>query len=190
MTPEIKANSHHLVLGEITDILTGELVADTYDERYKQQIASFLLDDKKFSKNQIISRKEHVVVAGDQKAKIFIDFLVRHRDKTIILIQYAPGSIVTRRLSTLALSRTIEDYQIPLLVVTNGIDAEIIDGYTGKVKSANIKQLPGIDEIKKEFDRYVFKPLSASVKEQAGRIVFACQINGACPCDSDVCLID
>ena len=37
-------NGHHLILGELTDYITGETLKDTHDERYRQQIARRLID--------------------------------------------------------------------------------------------------------------------------------------------------
>ena len=35
---------HHLVLGELTDYITGETRVDTHDERARQTIARLLVD--------------------------------------------------------------------------------------------------------------------------------------------------
>jgi len=35
---------HHLILGELDDLITGERVKDTHDERYRQKIARLLID--------------------------------------------------------------------------------------------------------------------------------------------------
>ena len=100
------------------------------------------------------------------------------------MIKYAPGSLVTRRLSTLALSRIIKSYQIPIVVVTNGEDAEILEGDSGNVTSTGLDNLPV-----KNIEKFSFKPIKKTMFDQASRIVYACEIDGACPCDSDVCII-
>jgi hypothetical protein len=71
-----------------------------------------------------------------------VDFLVYRNQRAVMMINYAPGSLVTRRLSTLALSRLIFDYQIPIVVVTNGQDAELISGKTGKVEGRGSLPFP------------------------------------------------
>ena len=50
-----------------------------------------------------------------------------------MIVKYAPGSLVTRHRPALAASRLIAPYQVPVVVVTNGKDTNILDGSTGKV---------------------------------------------------------
>jgi hypothetical protein len=119
-----------------------------------------------------------------------INFLIKFQEKIVALIKYSPGSLVTRRLSTLGLSRIIKPYQIPIAIITNGEDAEIIDGNTGKVISTGLENLPDKKSIKKQMACFLFKPVKRKIFDQASRIVYACEIDGACPCDSDVCIVE
>ncbi len=187
---ENQSNPHHLVLGELNDFLTGSVLTDTLDERYLQKIAKQLVLNKGFKKADILNNIGFEVEAGDRKATMKIDFLVKFQEKIILLIKYAPGSLVTRRLSTLGLSRIIKPYQIPIAIITNGEDAEIIDGNTGKVISSGLENLPDKKSIKKQMTSFLFKPVKSKIFDQASRIVYACEIDGACPCDSDVCIVE
>ena len=119
-----------------------------------------------------------------------VDFIVKHHLKSIVLINYAPGSLVTRRLSTLALSRIVEPYQIPIAIITNGEDAEIIDGTSGKVISQGLENFPDKKSIIDNFTSFLFQPIKKRVFDQASRIAYACEIDGACPCDTDVCILE
>ena len=107
---ENQSNPHHLILGELNDFLTGFVLADTLDERYRQKIAKKLVLNGRFEKKNIESNAVLEVIVQERKAILKIDFLVEFEKKIIALIKYAPGSLVTRRLSTLALSRIIKPY--------------------------------------------------------------------------------
>lgn len=185
-----QVNEHHLVLGELQDILTGQVLPDTHDERYRQTIARLLLTDKGYEKKHLQSRINHTLIAGKQSARMKIDFLIKYKEKVVAIIKYAPGSLVTRRLSTLALSRTITGYQIPIVVVTNGENAEIIDGETGNLIADGLDNIPSFSTIEKQFSAFSFKKISEPVCNQASRIAFACEIDGACPCDTDICVLE
>ena len=185
-----QSNPHHLVLGELNDFLTGSVLTDTLDERYLQKIAKHLVIKGGFRKSDILSNIGFEVEAGDRKATMKIDFLIKFQEKTVALIKYAPGSLVTRRLSTLGLSRIIKPYQIPIAIITNGEDAEIIDGNTGEVISSGLENLPDKKSMKKQMASFLFKPVKSKIFDQASRIVYACEIDGACPCDSDVCIVE
>ena len=185
----MEKNPHHLVLGELSDFLTGEKRIDTHDERYRQKISKHLVQTLGYAKEDIQQNILLTIAAGDQRGSIKIDFLIDQADKTCMLIKYAPGSLVTRRLSNLALSRVILPYQIPVIVTTNGEDAEIINGL-GKVIGQGIDLIPSKIKLEKLDVSVSFPTISESLHEKASRIAYACEVDGACPCDTDVCLLD
>ncbi|MCG8551619.1 MAG: type I restriction enzyme HsdR N-terminal domain-containing protein [Desulfobacterales bacterium] len=173
-------NSHHLILGELVDFLSGKTITDTHDERYRQQIARHLVNGLGFDKSDIEAGREVTLRTGERSQVVNADFLVYRNQRAIMMINYAPGSLVTRRLPTLALSRLIFDYQIPLVVVTNGEDAELISGETGKVQGEGMAAIPGPDHqmIKSLPDE--FETVSAKRRSQAEKIAFACLVDGSC----------
>ena len=173
-------NSHHLVMGELVDFLSGKTITDTHDERYRQQIARHLVNGLGFDKSDIEAGREITIHSTGRSAVVTADFLIYSNQRAVMMVNYAPGSLVTRRLSTLALSRLIFDYQIPLVVVTNGEDAELISGKTGKVAGEGISAVPGPDHhlIKSLPD--TFDTVSAKMAGQAEKIAFACLVDGSC----------
>ncbi|MCP4671228.1 MAG: type I restriction enzyme HsdR N-terminal domain-containing protein [Desulfobacula sp.] len=182
-------NPHHLVLGELKCFLTGSVLTDTLDERYRQTIAKQLVLRGGFKKTEISSSVDLEVLAGERRAFLKVDFLIKYQKKIVALIKYSPGSLVTRRLSTIGLSRIIKPYQIPLAVITNGEDAEVLDGSSGKVIAAGLKNLPDKKSVQKDMDSFSFKPITEKVFEQASRIIYACEVDDACSCDSDICIL-
>jgi hypothetical protein len=185
-----KSNPHHLLLGRLNDFLTGRLIDDTYDERYRQKIAKFLVLKKGFEKKNILSNMELVVSAGEKKAALTIDFLIKHKGKAVILIKYAPGSIVTRRLSTISLSRVVKPYQIPFAVITNGEDAETTNGQNGQLMGEGLHSIPDQKMIETYLENHTLTDIDQKRYDQASRIIYAFEIDGACPCDTDVCVIE
>ena len=173
-------NSHHLILGELVDFLSGKSIQDTHDERYRQQIARHLVNDLGFGKSDIETGRQITIHTTKRSAVVIADFLVYKNQRAVMMINYAPGSLVTRRLPTLALSRLIFDYQIPLVVVTNGQDAELISGNTGKVEGEGISAVPGPDHHIIESLPDVFETVSAKKLGQAEKIAFACLVDGSC----------
>jgi len=182
----MEKNPHHLVLGELSDFLTGEKRIDTHDERYRQKISKHLVQTLGYEKKDIRQNEVVTITAGGQKARIRVDFLVIEEDRTCMLIKYAPGSLVTRRLSNLAISRVMRPYQIPVVVTTNGEDAEIISGLTGRVTDQGLGGIPPKNDIEKIKRSMGFPAISSDIHEKASKIVFACEVDGACPCDTDV----
>jgi Type I restriction enzyme R protein N terminus (HSDR_N) len=183
----VEKNNHHLSLGELEDFITGDTIADTHDERFRQKIAKLLVKESGFDKAQIKKNVVQIVEAGNKKASIKIDFLVELDGKITMLVKYNPGSIITRRQSCIALSRIAAPYQIPMAVMTNGREAEIIDPVNKQVIRTGIDALPDVEELKEIMSRHSFHPLPDEMIDMASRIVYAFEIDGSCPCDSDVC---
>ena len=180
-------SKHHLVLGELKDFLTGQMIEDNHDERLRQKLAKFLVEEKKFDKENITSRVKLIARAGEKKAIVRVDFKVRIFQKTCLVVKYGPGSLVTRRRPSLAASRLVEPYQVPFVVVTNGIDAEILDGLSGKVIGKSLLDIPTRSELTARFDQLAFGEISEERAEWESRILYAYEVDDACPCDDNIC---
>ena len=180
-------DGHHLVLGELVDYITGETLKDTHDERYRQKLARMLIDEKGYPKSEITPRVEVFTRAGEKCAIIPIDFQVSHGDRTCMIIKYGPGSLVTRRRPALAASRLIAPYQIPVVVVTNGESAEILDGANGQVNALGLDSIPSRPELVRQIQSASFAPISKHRAEMESRILYAYDVDDSCPCDDTIC---
>lgn len=180
-------NGHHLILGQMEDFITGDILDDTHDERYRQQLAKLLVEGKKYRKTDIEPRKALTVVAGEKKAIIKVDFVVALGAKTGMLVKYGPGSLVTRRRAALAAARLIAPYQIPIVVVTNGETAEILEGASGTVIAQGLEAIPPRSELADILRKADFAPLAPARQTAEARILYAYEIDDSCPCDTSIC---
>ena len=181
---------HHLILGELTDTITGETLQDTHDERYRQAIAALLLDEKGFSREEIRPRVPLAVEAGEKCALIPIDFGLYLGDRLCMLVKYGPGSLVTRHRPALAAARLLAGHQVPVVVVTNGIDADVLDGTSGKILSKGLAGIPHRKALQRIVQGFAFAPVPAARAEKESRIAYAFEVDGSCPCDDTVCKIN
>ncbi|MEZ4550314.1 MAG: hypothetical protein R2874_07520 [Desulfobacterales bacterium] len=60
----------HLIMGILTDYLTGQTLPDTHDERILQKVARFLVDDKGYDKADIFARKTMTVAVPAKPAPL------------------------------------------------------------------------------------------------------------------------
>ena len=177
---EVDQNGYHLILGELKDLVTGEMIPDTHDERSRQQLAQQLMGPCGFTRNEIRKGVKLDISSVGKKASLQVDFLVSFKGKVCFLIKYAPGSLVTRWKSAIALSRVIVPYQIPMAVVTNGKDADILDGKSGSLIRSGFDALPGKDEFEKKFDDFDFTPVSDKKRKMGFGILYAFEVSGSC----------
>lgn len=192
MTTQIKQSEagHHLILGTLTDFLTGEEIDDTLDERYRQKIARLLVETKNFGKDEMIPRYTLQVAADDKKALVPIDYLIRLNGIFAILIKFGPGSLVTRHQPTLAAARLISDLQLPLVIVTNGESAHTLETPTGQLLFEGLETIPDRSWVIDYITNNPPRPVLTKAREMAARIVYCFEVDGACPCDTTVCKLE
>lgn len=175
---------HHLVLGSMQDILSEQTIEDNHDNRYRQKLAKLLLDAG-YTKQNISSHIPLVLKCDEKRALIHLDFLVKPHGKAAILIRYGPGSIVTRRTPGRAAALLMD---APLLLVTNGEDAELLETRTGNLLSRGLNSIPPPEDLPPV--QPAAPPLTPSIEERCHRILYAFEVNDACPCDDAVCHLD
>ncbi|MBW1835436.1 MAG: type I restriction enzyme HsdR N-terminal domain-containing protein [Deltaproteobacteria bacterium] len=174
---------HHLILGEISDFLTGKVIQNTHDEQYRQKLARLLVNELGYQKADIQPRVSLKVTVDKKIAMVSVDFAVKLSDRFYMILKYGPGSLVTRHRSSLAVSRILAPYQIPLIVVTNGEDADILDGETGNVISSGLNTIPSKSNLLRMVDIKMARPISDKRLEMESRIIYAFEIDDSCPCD-------
>jgi hypothetical protein len=178
---------HHLILGKLTDVLTGEVLDDTLDERYRQLIARRLIERRGYAAEDIEPRRELVLRADARRAVIRVDFVVHALDRSAMVVRFGPGSIVSRERPALAVARLIAPYQVPVVVVTNGEDAEVLDGASGAVVGRGLEALPARSELVARVRSYDFPEIPAARAEMESRVAYCYEVDGACPCDDTIC---
>jgi len=172
--------ANHLILGELNDFLTGKMLPDTLDERYLQKIAKFLVNEKGYLKKEIQSHRTLNIKAGIKKAQLIVDLVVFVAEFAAMIIQYGPGSLVTRHRPGLSFGRLLFPYQIPLIAVTNGLDADLLDGFSGKRIISGMTNLPGKKELANHCKGLAKKMISTRQAEIETRILFAFEVDGSC----------
>ena len=174
--------THHIIYGMCDDYVTGESIVDTDDERYRQKLARFLVEEKGFAKTDLTMRQTIDTLFNQQFVTSKIDITVSLNDKCFMILRYAPGSLVTRERSAVAAARVLrDDYQIPLAVVTNGEDAEVVDTHTGKIVGQGMSGIPGRQEAEKMWDELKFTPFTDEKRrEREMRILNAFDVQICC----------
>ncbi len=181
---------HHLILGELTDYLTGQSIPDTHDERLRQHIARRLAERCGFDRRQIQARLQLHVRAGARQARVPLDFVVRLDRRAAMLVKYGPGSIVTRHRPALAMARLLGDTVVPVAVVTNGRDADVLDAVSGRLMGSGLDAIPTREQLRAHLAAARQKPVALRQAEMAARIVYAFEVDGSCPCDDSVCRLE
>ena len=177
---DVMVFTHHYIFGTLTDFLTGEKIQDTHDERFRQDIAKSLVEEKGYDKQDIRPGVDIFAKADIKTAVVKLDFLIYLENKAYMLIKYGPGSIITRHRPGIAASRLVEPYQIPVVVVTNGVDADILDGKTSKITGSGLDNIPDKKTLLGLNVENVFPEIMAKRAEMESRILYTFEIEDSC----------
>ena len=179
--------AHELVLGKTSDFITGETLVDTIDERARQKIARFLVEEKGYSKNEISVRQEVSLEVDSQKGIFKIDFVITLEGKVCMIIIFGPGSLVSRERPAIAAARLCEKYEVPLTIVTNGQTAEVIQTSTGTVMAEGLDSIPSRAEAVDKLETLSFEALPEQRLAKERRILYAFEVLAQRECDEYTC---
>jgi hypothetical protein len=186
-------STSHLVMGELTDFLTGQTLPDTHDERILQTIARFLVEEKGYAKTEIESRQVMRVSVDGKSGVLTVHFVIRINGTAAVLIMYGPGSVVTRQRPTLAVARLFEPHVIPYAMITNGTEADFMDVGTGKVIGNDLNSIfarsDAMAQITKRISKMPPDRLSPARREKEERILYTMDILTHNECSEYVCPI-
>jgi hypothetical protein len=157
----------------IIDFITGQVFIDTDDERIRQGIERFLVEEKGYSKKDIEVDREFEIAIGEEINRSKVDLVVNIEEKIFMVIKCARGSLVSREREVLSCARILDIYQIPLAVITNGEDAEILDTISGEVIGYGLEAIPSKKQALEALKGIEFKKLPEERIEKEKRIYLA-----------------
>jgi len=176
----------YVILGETTDYLTGETIPLTHDEQARQTIVRCLVEEKGYQKQEITQHRELPVTVDGNTGKARIDFVIRINETAYAIVIYGPGSLVSRQKPAIAAACLIESYTVPVTIVTNGIDAHVLDTDSGKMIGEGFAAIPSRDEATEAISKSALKPVTDKRREKARRILYVMDILTEKECD-DAC---
>lgn len=157
----IDTSGHHIVYGELRDFLTGESLPDTDDERIRQQLERLLVEDLGYAREELEPRLTIETCYNNQRVRTLIELTARIEGRRLFILRYGPGSLVTRETAAIAAARVLEPaYRIPLAVVTNGRDAELLETAHGKVMATGMSCIPDRQQAAALLREYAFEPFN------------------------------
>lgn len=182
---------HKRILGKTKDFITGREITDTDDERLRQKLARFLVEEKGYEKGDIDVKRRLEMTIDGKTVLSMVDFVVRAGGRSFMVIRYGPGSIVTRERPCLASARLLESYQVPFTVVTNGEDAELLDTDSGKVVGSGLASIPDRKTALDQLAHITFRQLPPERIEAEKRVLSAYDwLEHSLECDDDWCATD
>jgi hypothetical protein len=145
----------------ITDYLTGREIPNIGAEENRQAVEQILVEAKGYSKDDIAADVDiEMVVAGKTyRSQIDLVVAIGPAKKRIMALKCVAGSLGSREREIVAAARLLEDYQIPLAIVSDGKTAVVLDTISGKKIGEGMDAVPSKDAVIQNLDSYQFAVL-------------------------------
>lgn len=139
-----------------------------------RKMVSYLLVEKKgYLPEDIEKRVVFEVKLGQETAYSSVDFLISVAGKKAMVIKCAAGSLSSRERQAVAVARLIGSPPVPVAVVADPLNAEVMDVATGKVVGEGFGAIPVRDRIIQILSEYSSEPLPVERLEKEKRILLA-----------------
>ena len=132
---------------KLTDYLTGAEMPFSNRDNIRQKVLRFLVEDRGYLKADIRVDSEIVYETDGQKFRSPVDIAIAVGGRTLMVWKCASGSLVSRERQIIAAARLLEDHVVPVSVVTNGQDLEVLDSCSEKVIGTGFDALPSREEL-------------------------------------------
>lgn len=177
----------HLILGKLTDYITGQIRVDTHDERARQTIARLLVDEKGYDRADITTGVKLSLTVDGDFGVVRADFVVRVNGRAVMVIVYGPGAIVSRQRPALSVARLLETHVIPYAVISNGQEAHVMDSRTGKVIAEGMNAIFSKADLLDKMDQLPFEALPENRVDKEQRILFCMEVLSVRECENFTC---
>lgn len=136
--------------GTLRDYLTGEEIEETTYEEFRQALAKLLVEEKGYPKDRLKAKVNLEYVIDGERYDRPIDLVVYDEDDNpIFVIIFCSGDIGSYERETVCAARLIGDLPAPNALVTDTMDASLMDVKTGDCIAGGMQAVPSWDELKK-----------------------------------------
>jgi hypothetical protein len=150
--------------------------AATHDARL---IIRELLMERGYLPDEVEVDREFTIAAGGRTENSSVDYIIKLKGRRYMSIKCSMA-LVSRERHVLAFSRVVDSCQIPYSVITDGMDARLMDTATGKVLAEGLGAIPHRARALADVEEVEFKEFPPAKKERETMILQAFECTG-CP---------
>ena len=130
----------------IVDFITGQSVPHVGPEINRQRGERYLVEERGYRREEILVDAPIAVDIDGEAYRSTVDLVVRIDERPLIAIKCAAGSLGSREREIVSAARLLADSPLPLAVVSDGSDAVVLDGGSGKKRGSGMSAIPSRKE--------------------------------------------
>jgi hypothetical protein len=140
--PEASAAQETLI-----DFITGQPVPNIGAEANRQAVERYLVESKGYPASDLeVGVPIRFKVSGTSYASQ-VDLVVSSAGRRVMVVKCAAGSLGSREREALAAARLLDEYQIPLTMVSDGRQVTLLDTLSGKILGRSWQAVPRAEEM-------------------------------------------
>ncbi len=132
---------------DIIDLVTGRLTPYHDDEYIRQAAEKLLLEKLGWQRERIGVEYRRTLTVCCEPFDVRADLVLMAEGVPALVMRTTRGSLVSREKETIATARMIHDPIVPLSLVFNGDDAELLDSKTGGVIATGLDTVPSPERL-------------------------------------------
>ncbi|OIQ51891.1 hypothetical protein BerOc1_00355 [Pseudodesulfovibrio hydrargyri] len=157
--------------GTLRDYLSGEEIDETTFEEFRQLLARLLVEEKGYPKNLLKAKVPLQYCVEDKEFERVIDFVLYDKqNRPVFLVMFCAGDVATFERETVCAARLIDGGPVPYALVTDTMDATLLDVRTGDEVARGMNAVPDYARLMKMVEAAEIKPLTEEQREKQTRV--------------------
>ncbi|MEF2229358.1 MAG: type I restriction enzyme HsdR N-terminal domain-containing protein [Pseudodesulfovibrio sp.] len=173
--------------GTLRDYLTGEEIDETTFEEFRQMLARLLIEELGYPRERIRAKVPIKYAVEGEEFERPIDYVVYdENDRPIFIVLFCAGDVSTFERETVCAGRLIEGGPVPFALITDTMEALLLDVCTGEVVARGMRAVPDWGRLNAMAAEAVIKPLAGEQREKQIRVfhTYCGFVYGACCSES------
>lgn len=160
--------------GTLRDYLTGDEIDETTFEEFRQALVRLLVEEKGYPKERIKGKVKLSYCVDGEDFERPLDFVVYDEKGTpILVIIFCSGEVGTYERETVCAGRLIDGGPVAYALVTDTMDASLLDVRTGDVVARSMTAVPDWDDLLEMVEKAEVTPLTPEQRDKQTRVFHA-----------------
>jgi len=173
--------------GTLRDYLSGEEIDETTFEEFRQLLAKLLVEEKGYPKDRLKAKVLLTYRVDGEDYERPVDYvLYDEQGKPVFIIMFCAGNVGTFERETVCAARLIEGGPVPYALVTDTMDAVLMDVKSGESIARGMNAVPDYADLLTMVAKSDMKHLTDEQREKQTRVfhTYSGFIYGTCCSES------
>lgn len=160
--------------GTLRDYLSGEEIDETTFEEFRQLLIRLLVEEKGYPKDRFAAKVPLTYCVEGEEFERPIDYVLYDGEgRPVFIIIFCAGEVATFERETVCAARLIEGGPVPYALVTDTMDATLLDVSTGEAVGRSMDAVPDYDRLVAMIEAVDVRPLTDEQREKQTRVFHA-----------------